>query len=193
MPLSPPILQAAIQAAAPDLMGTGWLRLATAIGTAVGSWALVPSNVTVLGVTAGSAGSGVVNGKLFVVPQPLPVSAAVSAAALLGVHTPALARAIGVGVANAFNSSAVYQGTSVGVGAGTDTVVRVVANGGTLSALLSSVAAGMGLQGVWIPQLSAALGTGISGLLMSGTQGVGAVTGATGPMPAAGTSISRVV
>ena len=97
-----------------------------------------------------------------------------------------------IGVANAFNSSAQYQGVSAGVGVGADTVTKVTANPATLTAAIMAAASGTGLKGVSMPQLAGALGTGIASLV-STASGFGTVTGAGGPTPAAGTSVSRVV
>jgi hypothetical protein len=193
MPLTGPVIQASIQAAGPDLKGMGWLRLTAAIGNAVAEWAKSPTNLTITGVTSGTSGSGLVNGKLVVTPTPILVSTAASGAGLLGVHTPAITRAIGIGVANAINSSALYQGTSVGVGAGADTVTAVVANAAALTALIMAVGYGSGLRGVRMAEIASALGTGIASLISSNSRGFGTVTGASGPAPAAGTSISRML
>lgn len=188
MPVNPAAVSGAIQAAAPDLVGPVWLQLVAALGAAVSGWAMTPGNILITGVTTGTAGSGVTNGKLFIVPQPGPVSVALASASLVGVHTPSIGRAVGVGVANAFNATALYQGTSVGVGVGSDVVSTVVANPGPLVGLIMS----SGLVGVNSPSLAAALASGIAALVSTGT-GTGVVTGAGGPAAAQGMSISKVV
>jgi hypothetical protein len=192
MPLIPTAVSAAIVAAGPDLRGTVWQRVCQALGVAVASWTTTPGNIVVAGVTSGTAGSGTVNGKLFVLPQPLPVSGAFSGASLLGVESPQVSKAVGVGVGNAFNAGALYQGISAGVGVGADVVSKVTANPTTLTAAIMAAGAATGLKGVNMPQLAGALGTGIASLI-SGASGAGTVTGAGGPAPAAGTSVSRVV
>jgi hypothetical protein len=192
MPLTPAAIQNAIQAAAPDLKGTVWLQLTAALGIAIATWALTPANVVVLGVSSGAIGTGTVIGKLFVAPQPLPVTTASAAAGLLGVQAPLVARAVGFGVAAAFNASASYQGISAGVGVGADTVASVQANPAALTNLIMQVAGGSGLQGVRMPEIASALGTGIATLLSTSTTGFGVVTGPAGPLPSGGTSISRV-
>jgi len=193
MPLTGPVIQAAIQAAAPDLKGVVWLRLTSALGNAVAAWGVLPSNLSIAGVTSGTAGSGLVNGKLFVTPQPIIVSTAASAAGLLGMHAPTIARAVGVGVANGINSSGLYQGTSVGVGVGSDIVSGVITNPSALTAQIMAVGYAAGLRGVHWSDIATALGTGIASLISSGSRGFGTVTGAGGPTPSAGTSISRMV
>jgi len=193
MPLNGPTIQAAIQAAAPDLKGMVWLRFTAALGDAIAEWAASPTNLSILGVTSGTSGSGLVTGKLFVTPQPIIVSTAASSAGLMGMHSPTIARAVGVGVANGINASGIYSGTSVGVGAGADVVSSVVTNAATLTAQIMAVGYASGLRGVHLSDLATALGTGIASLISSGSRGFGTVAGATGPIPSAGTSISRMV
>jgi hypothetical protein len=191
MALTAPAVTGAILAAAPELKGVDWFRLATAVGSAVVIWAVIPANLALVGVTTGAAGSGVANGKVSMVPQPLPVPAAAVASGLLGFVSPSMTRSIGMGVAIAFSASAQYQGVSVGVGTGSDVSKIVLANPATLISTLQAVLNGSGLLGVNIPQLAVALGTGIPTLLLTGT-GIGVVTGPAGPAPAVGTSTSRV-
>jgi len=193
MPLTSAGITASIIAAGPTLKGANFLRLANALGIAVAAWALIPPNLVVLGVCSGAIGAGKVTGKLFVPPVPLPVSTAAAAATLLGVQSPAVSAAIGVGVANAFTASATYQGVSAGVGVGADTVVRVIPNPAALIAAISAGMASAGIVGVQVGPVSLALGNGISALLASGSTGFGVVTGVGGPSPSGGTSISQVI
>jgi hypothetical protein len=165
--------------------------MATAVGTAVVVWSVIPVNLGMVGVTSGVAGGGLVNGKVTVVPQPLPVTGAAASAGLVGFLSPSVTRAIGMGVATAFSASAQYQGASVGVGVGSDISKIAIANPATLTATLQAVMSSSGMLGLNVPRLSIALGTGISALLLTGT-GVGVVTGPAGPSPGAGTSLSRV-
>lgn len=191
MPLAGPAITSAILAAGPTLKGPVWGRLAVAVGTAVGAWALVPANLSMQGVTTGVVGTGVVNGKFSVIPAPIPLPASFSGTGLVGFDASVMATAIGLGVANAFNASAAYQGTSAGVGTGTDVSRVLVSNGPSLVTLLNTTAASQGLLGGDMPRLSTAIGTGVATLLTTGT-GVGVVTGPGGPAPAGGTSFSRV-
>lgn len=193
MALTAAAVQASIQAAAPDLLGPNWLKLTAAISMGVVNWARVPVNVVVTGSSTGVLGSGIVNGKLTVAPNPLPVNAAMAGAGLLGVQSANMARAVGVGVANAFTASAQYVGTSPTVGAGADTVIRVVAGPAKLTAAILLSAQGVGLQGVTMANLASALGTGIAAMISTGTTGIGTVVGAGGPAPSTGISISQVV
>lgn len=192
MPLTPPTVTASIIAAAPDLPGPDFQRIATLLGSAITAWAQVPANVVVQGVTTGAAGAGAVTGKLFVPIQPLPVNASFAGASLLGTNAQQMARGIGVGVATAFTSSAQYVGVSAGVGAGTDISRITVANPAALTATILAAAPGLGFAGASMPTFAAAVGTGVSTLLLTGT-GTGAVAGPGGPAPTAGTSVSKVL
>jgi hypothetical protein len=190
MALAGPAITSAIIAAGPTLKGADFLKIASAVGNGVASWALIPANLALQGVTTGVVGGGVVNGKVFVVPAPL-VPGSVASVGLLGMMAPTLAQAVGIGVATAFNASAQYQGVSSGVGVGTDVSKVSVANGPSLILMLQGVMNSSGLVGGDVPRLASGLGTGIAALLLTGT-GAGAVTGPAGPSPAGGTSISRV-
>jgi hypothetical protein len=191
MALAPPAVTAAIIAAGPELLGADWYRLATVLGSATVAWAVVPANLVLSGVTTGVVGSGLVNGKLLVPPVPITVPAASTSVGLLGFVSPSMARAVGIGVATAFSAAGQYQGASVGVGTGSDISKVVVANPAALILSIQGVAASAGMVGGDMPRLATALGTGISTLLLTGT-GVGVVTGPAGPLPAGGSSISRV-
>lgn len=192
MALTAPAMTAAIIAAGPELKGQDWLRLAAAVAIGVTTWAVVPTNLGLVGVVTGVAGTGVVNGKVSVVPQPLPVPTAAASQGLLGFVTPSMMRAIGMGVAIAFNTSAQYQGVAVGVGTGSDVSKMAVANPATLVATLQAALVANGFLGPDVPRISLAIGTGVSTLLLTGT-GIGVATGPAGPVPAVGASTSGVV
>ena len=183
-------ITSAIVAAGPDLRGPTWYELAALVGIAVATWARIPSNLVMQGVTTGVAGAGTVFGKFSVVPSPLPLSMA--AVKLLGPTAPDVARAIGMGVSAAFNSSAAYRGVSAGVGVGADVSKVTAVNGPFLVNAIATTASSRGMVGPTMPQLAAGLGTGIATLLATGI-GIGTVTGGAGPVPAVGTSISQVV
>lgn len=191
MALSPSSITQAVLAAGPDLRGPVWTRLASVVGVAIATWSRMPSNMALQGATVGAVGSGAVTGKVFVVPAPLPVPAAVTLASLLGLDAAIVARAIGMGTASAFNATASYQGVSIGVGSGTDVSRVNLSNGSSLVAALCLAATSSGMVGVEIPRVMAGLGPGIAALLHTGT-GIGVVAGPVGPLPGAGTSISRV-
>lgn len=191
MPINPTLITQAILAAGPDLKGPSWQRLASMVGTATAAWAVIPSNLVLQGVVTGTVGSGTVTGKFFVTPVPIIVPANLSLVGLSGPIAPSMGRAIGMGVATAFNASASYQGVSVGVGVGSDVSRVAFANSSTLISTLNLTASGMGLTGMDISLLSTGIGLGIANLLMSGN-GTGIVTGPTGPTPGTGTSVSRV-
>ena len=191
MALTSTLITNSILAAAPELQGFVWKQLAAAIGVGVVSWVRVPTNLSLLGATSGVVGSGQVLGKVFVSPAPLPVNLSTAGHSLLGPNAGQVARAVGVGVATAFNASAQYRGVSVGVGVGSDTSRVLLSNGVSLTTFLVSSAAAMGIQGPNMQVLASALGNGIAALLLTGT-GLGAVTGAGGPSAAIGTSKSSV-
>jgi len=191
MALSASLITTSILAAGPELQGFVWRQIAAALGSAVNSWALSGANLTLLGATTGVIGSGTVLGKFQVNPAPLPVPLSMEGHFLLGPNAGIVGRAVGVGVATAFNSGASYRGTSMGVGVGTDASKVVVSNGSTLTTLIRGTAASMGIQGVNMGVLSGAFGTGIATLLLAGT-GLGSVTGVGGPSAAVGTSRSSV-
>ena len=192
MALTAPAMTAAILAAGPELKGQDFVRVSAAISTAVVAWAVVPANLALSGVTLGVLGAGVVNGKLSVAPQPLPVIGAATASGLVGFMSPSFTRAVGLGIASTFSASGQYQGSSVGVGFGSDLSKVTVSNTATLISGLQAALNSTGIVGFDVPQVSVALGTGISALLLTGV-GAGVVTGPVGPSPAGGTSpLSRV-
>lgn len=191
MPLPPPVITSFILTCGPDLTGVSWARLASVVGVAVSAWALSPSNVALQGVTAGAVGAGTVFGKVFITPAPIIVPTS-ALAVLFGNMAPSVARAVGLGVAAAFNSSALYQGASAGVGTGTDLSKVSLSNGPALVLALNAAAGSMTLAGVDVPRVMVALGTGVANLVLTGT-GVGTVAGPVGPSPGAGTSTSWVL
>lgn len=165
-------------------------RIATAVGNAVPAWLPIPTNVLTQGVTAGTVGVGTTNGKMtFVASGQL--TASFSAAGLTGPSFAGLAVAVETGTASTLNASAQFSGTSAAVGVGTDTTKVTLSNSATLIALMLSSLSSAGVLGPTLSQLGTALGNGISALVQTGF-GFGAVAGATGPIPAAGTSISLV-
>jgi len=165
-------------------------KVATAVGNAVPSWLPIPTNVLTQGVTAGTVGVGTANGKMVFLPTGQ-VVAAFSAAGLTGPAFTGLATAVETGTASTLNSSAQYSGTSAAVGAGTDATKITLSNPATLIALMLSNLAAVGVLGPIQAQLATALGNGISTLVQTGF-GFGAVAGPSGPIPAAGTSVSLV-
>jgi len=192
MPVTAKLIQANMALAAPELQGQVWLQFSSVLSDAIVNWLNGVSSISIKGTTTGTAGAGTVVGKLFVVPQPLSVSAAMSAAQFLGFLAPNVSRAVGVGVANAFNIGAVYTGVSAGVGVGTDVTTRVTANPITLTKEIMQSAALSGFRGPLMPPISIALGNGISSLFL-GAKGVGVVTGTPAPSPSTGISSCSVV
>lgn len=191
MAVLPPALASTILAAGPEFKGPDFTQLATVYSIAVTTWWQSPTNLVVNGVTTGTVGGGVVNGKLFISPDPSPMVAAFAPAGLAGPLAPLLGRALGVGLASTINASGQYVGVSVGVGAGSDIVTALVSNTPALTGIFMTSSLPR-LAGFDTRKLAVALSVGTSAMLLTG-RGTGVVTGPTGPAPAAGTSISRVV
>ena len=190
MPITAPAITSAIVAAGPGLTGPTWLQLATAIGIAVAKWATSPTDVVLAGVTIGAVGGGNVTGKLYLPPVPLPISASVAAAGLLGPLAPQVATAVGVGVGTALSASAGYTGVSVGA-IGADVSKIVSANPATLIAGLTAAFAALNIKGPTASSLAIGLGSGIAAMFLTGT-GVGVSVGGAGPSPGTGSSKSSL-
>lgn len=166
-------------------------KLAQAVSQSVLSWISVPTNVTVQGVTAGTAGAGSVNGKMtFTGPASL-VSAGLTQAGVTGPTAPAIGGSVGRGVLTTLVSSAQYSGTSAGVAVGSDVSKVSNANSATLIPLLIANLGSQSIGGTSSTQLAAGLGRGIADLVKTGT-GIGGVVGVPSPTGAVGTSISVV-
>jgi len=191
MPIAAPAITSAILAANPSLQGPAWFQTATAIGIAVQAWAVTPTNVLLIGSVSGAVGGGAVTGKFFMVPAPLPVSAAVAGAGLLGLQASQVALAVGIGVSTSLNASAIYIGNSAGA-IGVDISKVTFANPATLIALLTANMAAQGIVGPVAAQLAVGLGNGIAAMVATGT-GTGAAVGAAGPSPGTGVSRSSLI
>jgi len=187
MPITAPAITSAILVANPSLAGPAWIQTATAIGIAVQTWAVTPANVVLVGSVSGAVGGGVVTGKFLMSPAPLPVSAAVAGAGLVGVQSSQVALAVGGGVGSSINASANYLGASVGA-VGVDFSKVVFANPATLIALLVSNFSAQSIVGPAAAQLAVGLGNGIAAMVATGG-GTGVAAGAAGPSP--GTGVTR--
>lgn len=187
MPITGSLVTQAILTASPTLRGPVWTQLAGAVGTSVVTWTSSSLNVLLLGSVNGTIGGGVVLGKFFMVPAPLPVNAAVSASGLVGPLSVPMAAAIGIGVGSAYNVSAGYRGTATGA-IGADLSKVTFANPATLIALLMANLTARGIIGMVSAELAIGVGNGIATMFLTGT-GTGVATGAPGPSP--GTGISR--
>jgi hypothetical protein len=187
MPIVAPAITSAILTASPTLRGPVWLQMAGAIGRSVAIWSRIQTNVTLVGSVIGTVGGGLVTGKFFLVPVPLPVNAAVAATSLLGPSASLVATAVGVGVGTSLNASAGYRGTSTGA-IGADISKVVFSDGPSLVAVLVSNFNAAGLRGPQAAQLALGLGNGIAAMVLTGG-GTGVAAGAPGPSP--GTGISK--
>jgi hypothetical protein len=166
-------------------------KLAAAVSRSVLSWISVSTNVTVQGVTTGTAGAGSVNGKLgFSGPANL-VSAALTQAGVTGPTAPGIGGAVGRGVLATLNASAQYTGASVGVGTGSDVSKVSNSNSATLIPILLANLGSQSVGGASASQLATGLGRGIADLVKTGA-GAGGVVGIASPVAAAGTSVSVV-
>lgn len=166
-------------------------RIASAVGKSVPSWLPLPTNVLAQGATAGVAGSGAVNGKLFVLNGAALCVAALQQVGINGPSAQGLGTAVGSGVASALNTSLQYVGNSAGVGVGTDVSKISLSNSAPLISLLLTNLQASQVNGQLAPRLASGLGLGIANLVQTGF-GVGAVTGSPSPISAVGTSISTV-
>lgn len=172
--------------------------LADAIGNAFATWAVVPSNVLLQGVSTGVIGAGTVIGTLQLTGGPSLVVAGMTAGGLAGTTVAQVGTAIGAGLVSALSGTLTYQGVSVGVGSGIDVSFVSSVNAATLASALQAShlaqAATLGGSGASLPSFYAAIASGISSLLQTGVTlpGTGVVTpsGALGPSSTTGSSTS---
>jgi len=192
MPVNAANISIQVVAAGPKPGGPAFAQFASAIGVGVAAW-VAAGGVTIVGVASGTAGVGTVFGKYTVVPSPLPVAAALSAAGIVGVTAPVIASAVGIGVGTALNTDAEYIGASAGVGIGSDQVITVYADSASLVTALSAAMTAGGVIGLTMPSVAAALAGGIAALVSTGT-GVGAVSPlSTVPASTVSASTSRLI
>ena len=187
MPILAPALTTAILTANPTMVGPVWMQMATAVGIAVQTWALIPANVVLIGSVNGTVGAGAVTGKFFMVPAPLPVSLAVTSVGLVGPVAAQMALAVGTGVGITLNASGAYVGTATGA-IGVDVSKVTFVNPAALTALITANFAAQGIVGPVSAQLAIGLGNGIAAMVATGG-GTGVAAGAPGPSP--GTGLSR--
>jgi len=160
MSLTPPAITGAILLAGAGIFpGSQMLpKVATAVGNSIPLWLPAPVNVLALGVTAGLAGGGNVQGKMTCIPAGQ-MAASLLAAGYVGVDAPGLAMAVEIGFGSSFNASAQYQGLSVGVSGGTDVSKIIVANPATLTPILVANLAALSVTGVNAARLALGLST----------------------------------
>lgn len=166
-------------------------RIASAVARSILSWISVPANVTVQGVTAGTAGTGTVNGKMLFSGAPNLVSAGLAQVGVSGPSSSGIGLAIGAGVLSALNASAQYTGTSAAVGTGSDTSKTSNANSATLVPILIANLQGQSVAGSNAPQFASGVAMGIANIVLTGT-GIGGVVGSASPTGASGTSVSVI-
>ena len=173
------------------IVGVNAPVLSGAISLGVSTWSSTPSNIVLNGATSGVAGIGSVTGKLTVPPNPALYESAFVANGLVGLQKTPLCIALSTAVSVAF-STALYQGSSQGVGVGVDTSKVVSANRASLISVLNSTFASNGIVGVNSSVLATAISTGISNHLLTGF-GNGAVLGSPSIFPSVGSSICNLV
>ena len=193
-------ISASIQGAASFPGGQTWPLLADAIGNAIATWAVVPGNIVIQGVTAGVIGSGTVTGVLTFTGPPTLVVAQMLAGGLTGQTVNQVGTAIGTGLLTSLSGSMTYQGVSVGVAVGTDVSFIASVNSATLSSALQlahvALTGALGGSGSSLPSFYTAIAAGIAAIIQTGVtlgSGIVAPAGPVGPGSSTGTSISFVV
>ena len=192
MPVTP-VLIASLNATMPanTIAGINSNLLATAIGTTIGAWANIPTNITLNGVTAGTMGAGLVSGKMTVAPNTGFYISSFNAFTLNGLNHSGLGNALSTSISLAF-STALYSGFSAGVGVGSDTSKVTVVNGATLRTFLIGGLSAFSFNGINVSNLCSAISQGVSKQLLTGF-GNGVVAGPPLPLPSSGTSVCMVV
>lgn len=188
MALSPQIITSSILGAGANNTGPNFKKLANAIGISLYTWIISPSNFFMVGSVNGTAGAGIVFGKLLLSPNVGLVLSGMNSAGVNGTLAPDISSAIAIGVSSAISSSGNYTGPSVGVGVGADVSFTSFVNTPILSMLILSNL-GFGESSA-INANGCALG--ISNLLLT-MQGVGAVSGLPSIIPGSGVSPQSVV
>lgn len=188
MALTPLAITLALQAAGPEFLGPTFGPLSIAIGQAVHTWAILPTNLALTGVTTGAApGMGIVTGLVTVPPNPLLAASMFTANGVVGPTGVSLARALGVGIPAAFTAGAQYVGTSIGVSVGTDLSKISIVNPATLNLqLLPLMQANFGgVLGLSAAQVALAITNAVTSLLAAGftTPLTGIVTPVPPPSP----------
>lgn len=193
MPIIGPQLAANIRACSPNT-GAGWVMLTEGIGLGVQNWINAnPVNMMLVGVTGGSAGAGIVSGKLYCPPAPPLIIGACASAGMTGVMMSSLATSVSIGLSNTINQTGFYSGASVGVSGGADASKALISNAATLMPMLLGGMAAVGMTGVTLPMLATGLGNGIA-LNLALVFGTGIVSPvAPAPAAAAGTSPTSIV
>jgi len=194
-------ISSAIRGAASFPGGNTWPLLCDAIGNAVATWAVVPGNVVVQGVSTGVVGAGTVLGFMQFNADPALITSAIQGAGLAGTTVSRLGSALTLGLTSSLSGSLQYQGVSAGVAQGTDISLVASANTATLITALqsahSALAAVLGGSGASNPVLYSALASGISiffstGITLPGT-GIVTPAGPLGPASSVGTTVSVIV
>lgn len=185
------ITQAILASGATTFPGSQDLpKIARAVGQSIISWAPVIANVRATGITAGLAGGGSVNGKVFF-SSPRQMVTFLNQAGLAGVTSAPLGNIVENGLVSILNASIQYTGLSTGVGSGTDAMRISIANPATLTPILLANLQGSGIFGLQAGSLATGLSNGISSIFLTGV-GTGIVVGIAGTTPGTGTSISSV-
>lgn len=188
MALTPVTFTSAFQSAGAGIFtGVQFPSLCVSLGNAFYTWAMIPGNVPVTGVSTGLLGVGTVTGTLALAPNPGLVLSVLKASGLNGVTAPQMAQIISGGLSLAM-STAQYSGPSAGVGVGVDSSSIPAANPFTLATLLAP-----SFPGPTGPLFSNAVAN-ASVALLATTVGVGAVAGTIGAtIPVAGPTPASII
>lgn len=175
--------------------------LADSIGNALATWAVVPGNILIQGVSTGVVGSGTVVGTLQFTGPPSLVVAQMLGGGLTGQTVTQVGTAIGTGLLSSLSGSMLYQRVSAGVGQGLDVSFIASVNSATLSSAFQlahvAITGALGGSGSSLPSFYTAIAAGIAAIIQTGVTlpGSGIVTpaGPLGPASSTGTTISFIV
>jgi len=174
--------------------GPAFDQLAWAIAWAVDDWIDSPLNVTLVGVSVGTAGVGAImerTSRMFLAPVIPLMTAGMESAGLNGPLTPSLSTVVTLAIAHVVTQFGGYTGVCPTVGTGTDTSKVVWVNVPSLIEALIEAMAGQNMTGAAAIRMANGLGMGIAALVLTAF-GTGTVTGASGPMASTGPSFSKV-
>lgn len=176
--------------------GVAYDGMAIGLTNGIMQWLRLPANLSMTGVSTGTAGSGAIVtpiSRLTVPPNVGVMIPALSGAGMNGPLSFSLATSVATGISQAFSLYGQYAGPSVGVAVGADVSKVTVSNAASLIGILNlTLRASMG-PGTATSMMAQGLGSGVAALLLlgSGTAPVAGVT--TAPSASVGVTTSMVV
>lgn len=198
MGINPPLVYAALKLYAPvghfAFEGKAFDSLAWAIAWGFCDWLDNPINVTLMGLSTGTVGTGYIpdeTTRLFVIPATPLMVAALETAGINGPLKSSLATTVTLAITHVVTQFGGYMGVSAAVGVGTDVSKVINANGLALIETLLSSMAEEDMKGPAAQRMANGLGMGIAALVLTAF-GTGKVVGAVGPAPSSGPSLSKV-